>query len=35
VALSTPTAQASYAGFDFSAVWMIAAGQMPTLQHAP
>jgi hypothetical protein len=30
-----PTDQASYSGFDFSAVWMIAAGQLPTLQHAP
>ena len=31
----SPTAQASYAGFDFSAIWMIASGQMPRLQHAP
>ena len=30
-----PTVQASHAGFDFSAIWMIAAGQMPTLLHAP
>ncbi len=28
----TPTDQASYSGFDFSAIWMIAAGQMPTLR---
>jgi hypothetical protein len=35
VALNAPTVQASYAGFDFSAIWMIASGQLPTLQHAP
>ncbi len=31
----SPTDQASYAGFDFSAIWMIAAGQTPTLRGAP
>jgi hypothetical protein len=34
-AARVPTAQASYSGFDFSAIWMIASGQLPTLRGAP
>jgi hypothetical protein len=30
-----PTLQATYIGFDFTNVWTIAPGDMPTLLHAP
>jgi hypothetical protein len=30
-----PTLQATYVGFDFTNVWTIAPGDMPTLLHAP
>ncbi len=30
-----PTLAASYVGFDFTNVWTIAPGDMPTLMHAP
>jgi hypothetical protein len=30
-----PTTQASYAGFDFSSIWMIGPGQLPTLRNTP
>ena len=30
-----PTAQATYVGFDFTDVWTIAPGELPTLRNAP
>jgi hypothetical protein len=33
--LRSPTSQASYNGFDFSAIWMIVPGKTPTLKNTP